>query len=81
MQIAHRETAARRGTSAHRPGGIGFIALLQGEAGTIDNFDLSISLTTDDFFTPRHRHNFDQFRWPFRNSLNHSPRHFDGSGE
>jgi hypothetical protein len=63
MQIAHRETAMRRGTSEHRPGGIGFISLLQGEPDTIDNFDLSISLTTDDFFTPRHRHNFDQIRY------------------
>jgi hypothetical protein len=63
MQIAHRETAPRRGTSEHRPGGIGFIALLQGEPGAIDNFDLSISITTEDFFTPRHRHNFDQVRY------------------
>lgn len=63
MIIAHRETAPRRGTSAHRPGGIGFVALLQGQEGAIDNFDLSISLTTGDFFTPRHRHNFDQVRY------------------
>jgi hypothetical protein len=63
MQIAHRATAPRRGTSEHRPGGIGFIALLQGEPNTVDNFDFSISLTTEDFFTPRHRHNFDQVRY------------------
>jgi len=63
MQIAHRATAPRRGTSEHRPGGIGFISLLQGEPNTIDNFDFSISLTTEDFFTPRHRHNFDQVRY------------------
>jgi hypothetical protein len=63
MQIAHRATAPRRGTSEHRPGGIGFIALLQGEPNAIDNFDFSISLTTGDFFTPRHRHNFDQVRY------------------
>jgi hypothetical protein len=63
MKIAHRETAPTRGKSEHRPGGIGFIALLQGEPNTIDNFDFSISITTDDFFTPRHRHNFDQVRY------------------
>jgi hypothetical protein len=63
MQIAHRATAPRRGTSEHRPGGIGFISLLQGEPNTIDNFDFSISITTEDFFTPRHRHNFDQVRY------------------
>ena len=63
MKIAHRDTAPRRGTSEHRPGGIGFIALLQGEPNTIDNFDFSISMANDDFFTPRHRHNFDQVRY------------------
>jgi mannose-6-phosphate isomerase-like protein (cupin superfamily) len=63
MIVAHRDTAPTRGTSAHRPGGIGFISLLHGEEGAVDNFDFSISLTTDDFFTPRHRHNFDQVRY------------------
>jgi mannose-6-phosphate isomerase-like protein (cupin superfamily) len=63
MIISHRDTAPRRGRSDHRPGGIGFIALLQGETGAIDNFDFSISITTEDFFTPRHRHNFDQVRY------------------
>ena len=63
MIIAHRDSSPRRGTSAHRPGGIGFIALLQGEAGTVDNFDLSLSMTTGEFFTPRHHHNFDQVRY------------------
>lgn len=63
MIIAHRDTSPRRGTSDHRPGGIGFIALLHGETGAIDNFDFSISITTEDFHTPRHRHNFDQVRY------------------
>jgi quercetin dioxygenase-like cupin family protein len=63
MIISHRDTAPRRGTSAHRPGGIGFTALLQGEPGAIDNFDFSLSYTTEEFHTPRHRHNFDQIRY------------------
>jgi len=63
MLIAHRDSAPTRGGYAHRPGGISFIALLQGEPGAIDNFDLSIAISTDDFFTPRHRHNFDQVRF------------------
>ena len=63
MIIAHRDTAPQRGKSAHRAGGIGFISLLQGETGAIDNFDFSISITTDDFFTPKHHHNFDQLRY------------------
>lgn len=63
MIIARRETSPTRGTSDHRPGGIGFIALLQGQPGAIDNFDLSISITEEEFHTPRHRHNFDQVRY------------------
>jgi quercetin dioxygenase-like cupin family protein len=63
MKISHRESAPTRGTSAHRAGGIGFIALLQGTTDAVDNYDLSISLTSEDFFTPRHHHNFDQVRY------------------
>jgi len=62
MQVAHRESAPRFGRSAHRPGGIGFISLLRGEEGRVDNFELIIATITEDFHTPRHRHNFDQLR-------------------
>jgi len=63
MIVAHRDSAPTRGTSAHRPGGIGFITLLHGRPDDVDNFELTISITTEEFFTPRHRHNFDQVRY------------------
>jgi hypothetical protein len=37
--------------------------LLDGEEGTPGNFSLQLSLTPDTYFSPRHRHNFDQFRY------------------
>jgi len=46
----------------HRSGGIEFKRLLQGTPAQPDNFELSIVRTAGDYFTPRHRHNFDQVR-------------------
>jgi hypothetical protein len=46
----------RQGTFIHR-------TLLEGEPGTPGNFILELVRTTDDFFSPRHKHNFDQFRY------------------
>jgi hypothetical protein len=36
--------------------------LLEGASGTIDNFQLSIGVSQGDFYSPRHRHNFEQIR-------------------
>jgi hypothetical protein len=36
---------------------------MTGEPGTPGNFSLELVHTTDSFFSPRHRHNFDQFRY------------------
>jgi hypothetical protein len=36
--------------------------LLEGAAGTIDNFQLGIGVSQGDFYSPRHRHNFEQIR-------------------
>jgi hypothetical protein len=47
----------------HRQGTFISKKLLAGEPGTPGNFALEINRTTDDFFSPRHRHNFDQFRY------------------
>lgn len=37
--------------------------LLQGEEGSPNNFSLELAKTFTDFYSPRHRHNFDQFRY------------------
>lgn len=36
--------------------------LLEGAPGTVDNFQLSIGVSQGDFYSPRHRHNFEQIR-------------------
>jgi hypothetical protein len=47
----------------HREGTFNFQSLFEGEPGTPGNFFFSISETLDDFFSPRHRHNFEQYRY------------------
>ncbi|MGZ5895462.1 MAG: hypothetical protein ACXWJ6_04320 [Xanthobacteraceae bacterium] len=36
--------------------------LLEGTPGTIDNFQLGVGVSQGDFYSPRHRHNFEQIR-------------------
>jgi hypothetical protein len=59
--------------SGHRSGGIDFKRLLQGTPGTPENFELSIVRTAGDYFTPRHRHNFDQVRLCLDGAMNYAP--------
>ena len=61
MQIVHEHTAVTKGASSHRPGGIRFLSLLQGEEDTPGNFHLAL-VHADGYVAPRHRHNFDQVR-------------------
>jgi hypothetical protein len=46
----------------HRGGMFHSRRLLEGTPGTIDNFQVNIGRNDKDFVSPRHRHNFDQFR-------------------
>ena len=36
--------------------------LLEGNPGTVDNFQIGIGVSQGDFYSPRHRHNFEQIR-------------------
>lgn len=47
----------------HRGGTFHFRNLMEGEPGTIDNFQLSMGRVGGDFYSPRHRHNFEQVRF------------------
>ncbi|HYF20469.1 MAG TPA: hypothetical protein VEA40_21570 [Ramlibacter sp.] len=47
----------------HREGNIQFKYLLKGQEGSPQNYELSVVRTTDRFYGPPHRHNFDQVRW------------------
>ena len=44
--------------------------LMEGEAGTPGNFSLVIGRNSGDFYSPRHRHNFEQVRYQIEGALN-----------
>lgn len=46
-----------------RVGGFSSRRLLDGREGSPGNFSLQLGLTPDSYFSPRHRHNFDQVRY------------------
>ena len=54
----------------YRGGTFHFRNLMEGTAGTIDNFQLSMGRNDKDFVSPRHRHNFEQFRFQLEGDLN-----------
>lgn len=64
MKIVHGDQAEERvRTFQHRQGTFRHRTLATGEPGTPGNFILELVRTTNDFFSPRHKHNFDQFRY------------------
>src|ERR1700741_1264824 len=54
----------------YRGGTFHYRNLMEGTPGTIDNFQLSMGRNDKDFVSPRHRHNFDQFRFQLEGDLN-----------
>jgi hypothetical protein len=76
MKIVHGdEVECKRGLQ-HRGGTFHYRHLLEGEAGTPGNFHLGIGQQDGDFASPRHRHNFDQFRFQLEGTMN-----FDRNGK
>ena len=64
MRIAHGDQVEEKiRFHQHRQGMFRHRTVAAGEPGTPGNFILEMVRTTDDFFSPRHRHNFDQFRY------------------
>jgi len=64
MKIVHFEDVAfKERLPRHRDGRFEYKALVEGTPGTPGNFILQAVRTYGDFFSPRHRHNFDQFRF------------------
>jgi hypothetical protein len=53
----------------HRGGMFHSRRLLEGEPGTLGNFQLTLGITGGDFYSPRHRHNFEQFRCQIEGTL------------
>lgn len=63
MQIAHfDDVPVQERLPRHRDGRFDFRSLMRGEPGSPGNFNLEAVRTYGDFFSPRHRHNFDQYR-------------------
>lgn len=62
------ELEPRRGLE-HRGGTFHFRMLMEGEPGTKDNFQFTLGQMGGDFFSPRHRHNFEQIRFQVRDAL------------
>lgn len=54
----------------HPTGSLAFKYLLTGNQDEADNFVLLLARQDGDFTTERHRHNFDQFRFPLRGDMN-----------
>ncbi len=54
-------------------GDAGIKTLIEGRAEDADNFAVYLQRMDEKFFTPRHRHNFDQYRVVLENRLNIGP--------
>jgi hypothetical protein len=73
MRVRSADEVEWDGVSGHRSGRIEFKRLLAGRAGAPDNYELSLVRSGADYFTPRHRHNFDQVRVGLSGALNYAP--------
>jgi len=62
------ELEPRRGLE-HRGGTFHYRMLMEGEPGTPDNFQFTLGQMGGDFFSPRHRHNFEQVRFQIEGTL------------
>lgn len=74
MQIVQADAVAPREVSGHRTGHIEFQQLMQGERGALDNFELSRVHNHASYYTPRHRHNFEQVRYVISGEFEYSAR-------
>ena len=76
MKIVQADEIGWQRGLQHRGGTFHYRHLLNGEAGTLGNFQFNIGQLEGDFSSPRHRHNFDQFRIQLEGTMN-----FDRNGK
>jgi hypothetical protein len=76
MKIVHGDQVEWKRGLQHRGGTFHSRHLLNGKPGTLDNFVLNIGQLEGDFSSPRHRHNFDQFRIQIEGAMD-----FDRNGK
>lgn len=55
----------------HREGNIAFKRLFDGTPGSPDNYSFTLVRIEGGYFTPRHRHNYDQLRWCLSGSIDY----------
>src|ERR1700724_68779 len=76
MKIVQFDDAEWKRGLQHRGGTFHYRHLLNGTPGTLGNFQFNIGQLEGDFSSPRHRHNFDQFRIQLEGTMN-----FDRNGK
>jgi hypothetical protein len=76
MKIVQGDEVEWKRGLQHRGGMFHYRHLLEGTQGTAGNFPLGIGQQDGDFASPRHRHNFDQFRFQLEGTSN-----FDRNGK
>ncbi|HEY2535310.1 MAG TPA: hypothetical protein VGJ20_46710 [Xanthobacteraceae bacterium] len=76
MQIIHGDEVEWKRGLQHRGGTFHYRHLFDGTPGTAGNFQFNIGQLEGDFSSPRHRHNFEQFRFQLEGTMN-----FDRNGK
>ena len=79
VRIEEVEWAAME--NSHRNGGLEFKTILTGVEGTPENYWLTLAKGDGHFFSPRHRHNFDQIRMCMAGRTSIDPKKFMEPGE
>ncbi len=71
MKIVQVDDIALERGLEHRGGTFHSRRLLEGDPGALDNFQLSLGQMGGDFYSPRHRHNFEQVRFQVEGTLDY----------
>src|SRR5690349_17276031 len=72
MKIVQADELPKYRALPHRAGTIYFRDVMEGEPGTPGNFQLTLAESAGDFYSPRHRHNFEQIRFCLDGDLDFS---------
>lgn len=72
MKIVQGEDVPLKRGLEHRGGIFHSRCLAEGDPGTVDNFQLTWGEMGGDFYSPRHRHNFEQIRVQIQGVLDYS---------
>jgi hypothetical protein len=72
MRLAQTDELPWRRGLEHRGGIFHFRNVLEGTPGRLDNFQLSLGRMGGEFYSPRHRHNFEQIRIQIAGALDYA---------